>query len=86
MHYYLVKLAIVLAVVVGLKRVFKISFLLPLPRWTNRMPIWLLGLVDIFVTTENARRLSADGIQEWNGSAIEGYENMSDEDKNGRQS
>ena len=48
MHYYLVKLAIVLAVVVGLKRVFKISFLLPLPRWTNRMPIWLLGLVEIF--------------------------------------
>jgi hypothetical protein len=50
MHYYLVKLAIVLAVVVGLKRVFKISFLLPLPRWTNRMPIWLLGLVEIFET------------------------------------
>jgi hypothetical protein len=50
MHFYLVKLAIVLAVVVGLKRVFKISFLLPLPRWTNRMPIWLLGLVDIFET------------------------------------
>jgi hypothetical protein len=48
MHYYLVKLAIVLAVVVGLKRVFKIIFLLPLPRWTNRMPIWLLGLVEIF--------------------------------------
>jgi hypothetical protein len=38
------------------------------------------------VTKENARRLSADGIQEWNGSAIEEYENMSDEDKNGRQS
>jgi hypothetical protein len=50
MHYYLVKLAIVLAVVVGLKRVFKISFLLPLPRWTNRMPIWLMGLVEIFET------------------------------------
>jgi hypothetical protein len=50
MHYYLVKLAIVLAVVVGLKRVFKISFLLPLPRWTHRMPIWLLGLVEIFET------------------------------------
>ena len=50
MHYYLVKLAIVLAVVVGLKRVFKISFLLPLPQWTNLMPFWLLGLVEIFET------------------------------------
>jgi hypothetical protein len=50
MHYYLVKLAIVLAVVVGLTRVLKISFLLPLPRWTNRMPISLLGLVEIFET------------------------------------
>jgi hypothetical protein len=48
MHYYLVKIAILLAVVVGLKRVFKISFLLPLPRWTNRMPIRLLGLLEIF--------------------------------------
>jgi hypothetical protein len=50
MHYYLVKIAILLAVVVGLKRVFKISFLLPLPRWTNRMPIWLLALAGIFET------------------------------------
>ena len=51
MHYYLVKIAILLAVVVGLKRVFKINFLVPLPRWTNLMPIWLLALVGILETS-----------------------------------
>jgi len=50
MQYYLIKVAIVLAVVIGLNLVFKTSFLLPLPRWTNRMPIWLLGLVGAFET------------------------------------
>ena len=50
MHYYLVKIAVVLAVVVALNLIFRISFLLPIPRWTNRMPVWVTGLVGFFET------------------------------------
>lgn len=51
MHYYLIKIAVVLAVVVALNLIFRISFLLPMPRWTsNRMPVWVTGLVGFFET------------------------------------
>lgn len=48
MHYYLVKLAIVLIIVIALNLFFRISFSLPLPRWSRRLPVWLLGLVGFF--------------------------------------
>ena len=50
MRYYLAKIAVVLAVVVALNRIFRISFLLPIPRWTNRMPVWVLLLVGFLET------------------------------------
>ena len=50
MYYYFVKIAIVLAVVIGLNLIFRISFLLPIPRWTNRMPVWVVVVVGFFET------------------------------------
>jgi hypothetical protein len=50
MHYYWVKVPVVLAVVIGLNLIFRVSFSLPIPQWTNRMPVWLLGLVEFFET------------------------------------
>ena len=50
MRYYLAKIAVVLAVVVALNLIFRISFLLPIPRWTNRMPVWVLLLVGFLET------------------------------------
>jgi hypothetical protein len=50
MHFYFVKIAIVLAVVTVLNLIFRISFALPVPRWTNRLPVWALVLVGFFET------------------------------------
>ncbi len=49
-YYYLVKVAIVLAVIVTLNLVFRTSFSLPIPRWTDRMPVWMLALVGFLET------------------------------------
>lgn len=46
MHYYFFKLFVVLAVVINLQE----KFSLPIPRWTNRMLVWLLVLVEFFET------------------------------------
>jgi hypothetical protein len=50
MHYYFIKIVVILAVVVALNLVFRISFSLPVPRWTNRMPAWALAFVGFFET------------------------------------
>jgi hypothetical protein len=49
MHHYLVKIAIAWAVVICSNLVFRIRFLLPIPR-TNDLPDWVAGFVEFFET------------------------------------
>jgi hypothetical protein len=48
MHNYLSKIAIALAIVVGLSIILRVRFVLPIQEWTSRAPVWALGLVEIF--------------------------------------
>lgn len=50
MHYYLVKIIVLLAVIVALGLMFRISFLLPIPNWINRMPLRMLPFVGFLET------------------------------------
>jgi hypothetical protein len=50
MHYYLVKLAIVLALVIALKLIFNVSFPIPVPRWTHRLPVLALVVMGFLET------------------------------------
>jgi hypothetical protein len=47
-YHYLVKIVVVLAVIVALNLVFRISFSLPIPRLTHRMPVWIITFVEFF--------------------------------------
>jgi hypothetical protein len=45
-HHYAVKFAIVLLAVAGISRLLKVSLLFPLH--SERLPLWLLMLIEIF--------------------------------------
>jgi len=45
--HYVVKIFLLLTVVIALNRIFRISFVLPFPRWINRMPRWLVEFVGV---------------------------------------
>ncbi len=49
-HYYLAKLAIILAVVLSINAQLKVSFFLPIPRPSYRAPLWLCLAVEFFET------------------------------------
>ena len=46
MHHYAVKFAIVLVVVAGISRLLKVSLVFPVR--PERLPLWMLMLLDIF--------------------------------------